>query len=133
MAPYARKKRRRSIAKTSNPSTKQLRRSPLNILAPGSKNAIGENSSEMSGEIILFLLKYADALRTESSKTPFSLVEDSTAEALLGDLKRTCFWDQRLFSGAHYATGPGWYCDRLFSSCSPDGKILFSLATGICR
>jgi hypothetical protein len=48
---------------------------------------------EVSTEkLFILLLRYADALRTESPETAFSLVEDSTAEALLGDFKRTSTW-----------------------------------------
>ena len=48
---------------------------------------------EVSTEkLFILLLRYADALRGESSETAFSLVEDSTAEALLGDFKRTTTW-----------------------------------------
>jgi glutamate-1-semialdehyde aminotransferase len=48
---------------------------------------------EISTEnLFILLLRYADALRNESSDTAFSLVEDTAAEALLGDFKRMATW-----------------------------------------
>jgi DNA-binding XRE family transcriptional regulator len=51
-----------------------------------------ELSKVSTEKLYLLLLKYADAVKSESSETMFSLLEDSTVEALLGNFKRTSTW-----------------------------------------